>query len=148
MVQAVGSWRQSAAAALADTGAAPVSAYSLPIGLEAGLRALARQTPPRLVNNDQWRAAVRDALRLASEGWATIALTMGWTEHDVFGIGPVDDWEFSGLAVWLRGRSIVLLDGQCAVCADGNGRAVFNRGGIGHGIHPKVAPVMMWEFGR
>jgi len=58
-----------------------------------------------------WREIVADARRLVAEGWITTALALGWTAHDLFGV--LDDRE--GLAVWLRGRAIILIDGDGAV---------------------------------
>ena len=68
----------------------------------------------------------------------------------MFGIGPRDDWDFQGLAVWLEGRRIVMLDSQRVIVAGkpGDYRSSFERGGPRHGTQPTITPVMLWEFGR
>lgn len=146
MVQPMGNWRQSAAAALADTAPTYIrtSAYGLPTAIEAGLRALAKQKPPRLASHDEWHATVADAIRLASEGWATTALSMGWTEHDVFGIGPHGSNEWLSLAVWIAGRSIVAMDDHRALTVDD----VYYLERWGRPNTTFVDPVMLWEIGR
>lgn len=150
----MGSWRDVAAAvAQRREQPAPLppvaETFDLPDPLAASLRALEYMPAPRKIEQaDSWRLIVRDALGIARGGWAANAMALGWSAGDLFGIGPRDDWEYSGLAVWLCGRSIVLLDQQRAIVADGDRRAAFTRGGLGHGTHPTVAPVMLWEFGR
>lgn len=142
------SWRELAAQALSDAPeqSAPADPVSGVIG--AGLRRLRDQRPPRVIDRSAWSEVVSDALRLEREGWASTALALGWAGHDLFGIGPRDAWEFSGLAVWLRGRPILMLDEHRAIVADGDRRAAFERGGMGRGKAPAVTPVYLWEFGR
>ncbi|WP_288338494.1 hypothetical protein [uncultured Sphingomonas sp.] len=150
----MGSWRDVAAAVVQRREQPAVmppvaDTFGLPEHLAASLRTLEYMPAPRRGDlADRWRGIVRDALGLARGGWAANAMALNWSAGDLFGIGPRDDWEFSGLAVWLRGRSIVLLDQQRAIVADGDQRAAFTRGGMGHGKHPTVTPVMLWEFGR
>lgn len=150
----MGSWRDVAAAVAQrreqHAVTPPVAeTFGLPDHLAASLRALEYMpAPSKIEQADSWRGIVRDALGITRGGWAANAMALGWSAGDLFGIGPRNDWEFSGLAVWLRGRSIVLLDQQRAIVADGDQRAAFTRGGMGHGTHPTVTPVMLWEFGR
>lgn len=67
---------------------------------------------PNVAGTDSaWREIVADARRLVAEGWLNTALALGWTAHDLFGV--LDDRE--GLAVWLRGRAIILIDEDGAV---------------------------------
>lgn len=143
----MGNWRQSAAAALAD--AEPTytrtSTYGLSAAVEAGLRALVKQKPPRLTNHDEWHATVADAIRLCSEGWAATALSMGWTEHDVFGIGPHGSNEWLSLAVWIAGRSIIAMDDYRAFTTDDD---VYYLERWGRPNTTFVNPVMLWELGR
>ncbi len=148
----MGNWRDVAAAA-ANRRMEPAQSRplrDLPSGVVTGLRLLEQSSaPPKLERPASWRPVVADALRLANEGWAARALALGWSAHDLFGIGPVDDWEFSGLAVWLGGRTIVTLDSACAVAEGGQGfGSIFIRGGMGHGTHPTITPVLLWEFAR
>lgn len=148
----MGNWRDVAAAA-ASRRIEPAQVrltHDLPADLVAGLRLLEQlPTPPKLEQQASWRPVVADALRLANEGWAERAMALGWSACDLFGIGPADDWEFSGLAVWLAGRAMVTLDGATAVADGGNGLgSIFIRGGMGHGTHPAITPVLLWEFAR
>ena len=150
----MGSWRDVAAAAVQRQqqpapSPPPAERFGLPESLAASVQALEYMPAPRkLQNPEHWRAIVRDALMIAREGWAAKAMALGWAAGDLFGIGPRDDWDFAGLAVWLRGRAIVLLDQDRAIAGVGNQRSAFIRGGMGHGTHPTVTPVMLWEFGR
>lgn len=150
----MGSWRDVAAAVVQRREQPAVlppvaETFGLPNHLAASLRVLEYMPAPRKIEQaDSWRGIVRDALGIARGGWAANAIALGWSPGDLFGIGQRDDWEYSGLAVWLRGRSIVLLDQQRAIVADSDHRAAFIRGGMGHGTHPTVTPVMLWEFGR
>lgn len=149
----MGNWREVAAAVAQRQqpvpSAPPVERFGLPDSLAASLRALEYMPAPRkLENSEHWRAIVRDALVIAREGWAAKAIALGWSAGDLFGIGPRGDWDFAGLAVWLRGRTLVMLDRDRAIVAVGERHAAFTRGGMGHGTHPTVTPVMLWEFGR
>lgn len=146
------SWRDVAAKVLDQPPAppaAPVGRYGLDPELCDHLARLPGMPPPRKVEKAaNWAAVVGDALRLAREGWASKALALGWSVHDLFGVGPRDSWEFEGLAVWLAGREVVLLDEQRAIAGAGRDRSIFVRSGMGHGTHPVVAPVLLWDFGR
>jgi len=148
----MGSWRDLAAAvAQRQEPARPVGddCLGLPDVLAASIRRLETMPPPRgLVDDANWQDVVADAMTIARDGWAAKALALGWQTADLFGIGPRDDWEFAGLAVWLRGRSIVLLNEQRAIVADGDQHSAFERGSMGRGTRPTVTPVMLWEFGR
>ncbi|WP_305171856.1 hypothetical protein [Sphingomonas aurea] len=126
-----------------------VEAFGLPAHLSADLRRLERLPAPRAIQRvENWREVVADAMRLARGGWAASALALGWTAADLFGVGSRDSWDCEGLAVWLRGRSLLLIDEHRAVAEGGAGREAFVRGGMGHGTHPTVTPIMLWEFGR
>lgn len=138
-------WREMAAAVLEQPAAPPPAAdsFGLDAGLAADLRRLDTMPPPRVVGRGAWRPIVDDAMRIARDGWAASALALGWSEADLFGIGPQDDLEFAGLAVWLHGRTIVVVDEARAIVADGDRRAAYNRRkAIG------CDPVMLWQFGR
>lgn len=139
------SWREMAAAVLEQPAPSPLrsESYGLSDGLASDLRRLNAATPPRVVGRGAWRPIVDDALRIARDGWAASALALGWSEADLFGIGPYDDLEFAGLAVWLRGRTIVVVDEARAIVADGDRRAAYNRRKV-----IGCVPVMLWQFGR
>jgi hypothetical protein len=143
------SWREMAARVMAESVPAPEHLDS-PDNAEmaAGLVQLEARRLPRGCNEDEWGRIVMDAKRLAKEGWAERALALGWSMTDLFGIGPNDDWEFSGLAVWLQGRALVLLDADSAISKDGTARFCFKRGGLGNGKQPSVDPVLLWHFRR
>ncbi len=147
----VNSWHELAAervgAPAADREPAPY--HGLTGDLATNLRALDRMPAPRDVDRQAWARVVGDALRLAREGWAGSAITLGWSEIDLFGIGPDDDWQFSGLAVWLNARPIAVLDRRVAIVTEGPVRSCFNRGGWGHGFDKGLPdPVPLWRFGR
>jgi hypothetical protein len=156
---AVADWREAAAKALAaqaggsDGGSlvptTPIALYGLESDLYRDISRLGSlPLPNRLQNADNWREVVKDAQRLAREGWASSALALGWTVADLYGIGAQDSWDFEGLAVWLAGRPVVMLDERVCVAGEGASRGVFVRGGPQHGTQPTVVPVMLWEFGR
>jgi hypothetical protein len=117
----------------------PVEQVSaLPPSITMGLHRLVGPVP-RLVRDDTvWREIVADARRLAADGWAASALALGWSALDLFGHSDRRD----GLAVWLRGRTLVLLDELTAVVIDGSGRAQFtrDRGGM-------PGARLLWELG-
>ncbi len=144
------SWRDLAAQALPDnTGdlqAAPPSPRQS--DLANSLTQLKACRVPRGCSDRKWRRIVADAEALVVEGWAEQALALGWSMLDLFGIGPRDEWEFSGLAVWLRSRRVILLSRDCAVTRAGDTRHCFNRNGLGHGQQPDVSPVLLWHFRR
>lgn len=142
-----------AAAVLEQPPAPPVTfdTFGLDAGLAASLRRLEHLPPPRkLEDASGWPGVVADALALARDGWAAKALALGWNAGDLFGVGPRDDWDFQGLAVWLDGRQILMLDEKHAIVAGNPAdyRSAFIRGGMRHGTHPTITPVMLWEFGR
>jgi hypothetical protein len=133
-----------AAAVLEQPTAAPPEpdTFGLDAGLAADLRRLDAMPVPRVVGRGAWRPIVDDALRIAGDGWAASALALGWSEADLFGIGPRDDLEFAGLAVWLRGRTILVVDETRAIVADGDRRAAYNRRNL-----RELRSVMLWQLG-
>jgi hypothetical protein len=140
------SWREMAAAALAEPVPPPV-AYTgaIPSALAAGLRSLAARTPPRRADPAEWRCVVQDAQRLALDGWVATALALGWSEADLFGIGKNGSDEWLSLAVWLAGRTVVLMDDHRAFTADD---AVYYLERWERPNTAFAAPVMLWEVGR
>jgi hypothetical protein len=96
--------------------------------------------PRRLINPQNWAGVVADAETLVVEGWAGQALRLGWHPLELFGVS--DDYD--GLAIWLNGHKIVVLDDRGAIAHDlsGNSRFWFHR------RQPDPAAVMLWDWAR
>lgn len=111
----------------------------LPPTVVLGLHRLATSPPPhRVADPTLWRKIVDDALRLKNEGWATVALALGWSPLDLWGHSLDRD----GLAVWLHGRPIVLIDDRHAIAIDGpERRAQFTRDRAG-----MTGARLLWEI--
>lgn len=154
----MGSWRDVAASVRAGAVAIPRNVSATEVGLiSAGvpqdiaqhLAWLERSPPPpNLKTRDQWAPTVADAIDLGRRGFVRQALDLGWSATDLFGIGPRDDDEFSGLAVWLAGRRLIILEAERAVARGSGSYSTFVRGGWGHGYWSDVEPVLLWQFGR
>lgn len=82
---------------------------------------------PRLKDRTRWRPVVADADRLVTEGWAAQAFALGWHPLELFGWGLTGEDRYDGLAVWLAGRRIIVLDDSSVVVRDGDWRRIFNR---------------------
>ncbi|RYF21056.1 MAG: hypothetical protein EOO77_06795 [Oxalobacteraceae bacterium] len=89
-------------------------------------------------------------MTIARDRLAAKAMVLGWTAGELVGISLRDDWDLQGLAVWLDGRRVVMLDDKPAIMAapSGGRRSSFDRGGMRHGTHPAIEPVMLWDLGR
>lgn len=110
---------------------------AVPASVVMGLRRLAGPAPRTVRDEGAWGEVVADARRLADEGWAASALALGWSPLDLWGYSPDRD----GLAVWLRGRGLVLLDAATAVVVNGTGRAQFTRDRAG-----MPGATLLWEL--
>lgn len=95
----------------------------LPSEIIVGLNRLRGLHLPHITRPKVWPEIVADAQRLASEGWANSALGLGWSPLELWGWSP----EREGLAVWLAGRPLVLVDDRMAIVRVGMVRSVFNR---------------------
>jgi hypothetical protein len=118
---------------------------SLPADLVAGLAHLREMRPPRIKSPDVWPTVVADAVRLAAEGWAAQALALGWKDKELFGTSgvPGGDSTQEGLAVWLAGRRVLLLDAlSCIVDVGAGTRAVFYGGSV------RPGGVFIWDLGK
>ena len=115
-----------------------------PAEIARGLAALRTLAAPLGVDCNGWRQVVADAGRLIAEGWAEDALALGWTALDLFGCEPLgsDDDYRNGLAVWLIGRPLVLLDADSAIARVDARRFVFSR------KRDRSGCVLLWELGR
>ena len=98
--------------------------------------------PPRDANlPTAWPLILSDAFRLIDGGWAAQALALGWTTHDLFSAARGSDYG-NGLAIWLQGRSLALIDVSGAMVKTGNGYAYVHRR---HHVQDRV---LLWEIGR
>jgi hypothetical protein len=117
----------------------PIVPGVLPPSISAGLEQLRTQPAPRLSLPQVWPQIVDDAHRLASEGWAEKALSLGWSALHLWGA----HLETPGLAVWLCGRRIALLgDSSCTVISSPERRSIFNL------RPPAEGTCFLWEYGR
>lgn len=67
-----------------------------------------------------WPQIAADALTVWTR-WAGQASALGWSAHDLFGR--------RGLAVWMKGRRLVLIDAKTAIVTQGSRSSVFYRRG-------------------
>ncbi len=128
----------------APNGTNGTNGTALPADIRRGLVKLGSAPAPRLRCPEVWPGVVADALRLANEGWAERALALGWSAFDLFGaVAEIDgDPNGDGLAVWLAGRKLLMLDELCAVSCDANGSRYY--------FHRPRAPgaVLLWALGH
>jgi hypothetical protein len=118
---------------------------SLPADIVAGLARLRGMRPPRIKSPDVWSTVVADAARLAAEGWAAQALALGWKDKELFGTCGTSGGNSTqeGLAVWLAGRRVLLLDAlSCIVDVGAGTRAVF----YGRSVRP--GGIFIWDLGK
>lgn len=134
-------WRSLAATILAEE-QPPERGAALPPAIVAGLESMRGLPPPRLSNQSTWHEVRRDAEWLAASGWAGKALALGWDPLAVFGCGQQGSRQYEGLAVWLAGRRLVLLDEHSAIAVEGRARSVF------HVPRTPARAVFLWAFGR
>lgn len=122
----------------------PFVPHSLPVALGQNLDVLAGMGAPRLAHPERWPGIVADALRLVREGWATQALCLGWEPLEIWGCCPLVDGDpaADGLAVWLEGRRVLLLDDKTCIVASGSSdRSIFTRGCA-------EGAVLLWDLGK
>jgi hypothetical protein len=121
----------------------PIVPASLAPALASGLQKLKGMAAPRMEAPEVWPVIVGDALRLASDGWASHALALGWEPLHLWGVSPATGGiaDLEGLAVWLDSRRILLLDAASCVVENGPGsRSIFNR-------RSREGAVLLWELG-
>lgn len=101
-----------------------------------------------------WLQVMTDAQQLIDRGIAGQALALGWDGYDLFGIGGGDgEWavlsvsrnEWLSLAVWVAGRTIVMLDDQRAFTMDGQ---IYHRERFGRPSTVFQQPIYLWEWGK
>jgi hypothetical protein len=117
----------------------------LPGELVTGLLKLQSMPVPRITLPPVWPEIVADARRLGTEGRAVQALALGWKPLELFGCSakPGGDAGQEGLAMWLAGRRVLLLDALSCIADDGaGGRSIF----YGRSVRP--GGVFLWKLGR
>lgn len=117
----------------------------LPQPLRVGLDRLGSMAAPAMSRPEIWPEIVRDAQRLATEGWAGRALDLGWHPLDLWGVSPVTGGiaDLEGLAVWLSARRVLLLDDRSCIAESRPGsHAIFNRRRSMDGA------VFLWDLGK
>lgn len=116
----------------------------LPADMRAGLLRLVNAPAPRLGHPELWPGVVADAVRLASEGWATQALSLGWSALDLFGAvtNPAGDPHCDGLAVKLDGRRVLAICATFATVAHADGGRSYLYRGDTEGAR------LLWALGR
>ena len=116
----------------------------LPALVRDGLELLVQAAAPPVRSPELWPRAVADALRLASEGWASTALSLGWSPLDLFGaVTDVrGDPDADGLAVKLSGRKVLAICASFATVADANGGRTYLYRGNTEGAR------LLWALGR
>ena len=93
-------------------------------------------SPAGLFDQENWATIIHDAERLVMDNWAAQAVGLGWEPIELFGFGH----RFDGLASWLEGRKLILLDNARALAIGRGGeRAVYKR------TDPAGA-VMLWNW--
>lgn len=116
--------------------------------IETGLIELRRRQPPKLTMPTQWWGTAVDAVLLHTGGWTEKALRLGWSVADLYGIGPKDDQQFAGLAAWLDGREVVMIDEHGASAAlMSRGSAIEQPLRYRRRDPHNCGPVMIWDFG-
>ena len=99
---------------------------------------------PRITKPAAWPEIVADAVRIADEGWAGQAISLGWEPMHLFGVEPSSDpdtWDYS-LAVTLAGRDIRVVDAERFYLRQDDVRSFFDR-------RPRPAlSKFLWELGQ
>jgi hypothetical protein len=142
MGEPVANWREVADKVMAEEGVAVPSPSHIPDVLRSGIQSMQRASK-RVRDQVAWRQVAGDARLLLDQGWVARALSLGWHATDLFGVSPDGGGDFEGLAVWLRGDRIVLMDERTAISARGETRRVFNRR-----LPTPGATIFIWDLGR
>lgn len=117
---------------------------ALPGTIAAGIASLDEGRCPTEANASEWAAVVRDAKRIAEDGWAHQALGLGWSPLDLFGAvtDPAGDPEADGLAVRLAGRKVLAICASFATVENGPNARAFIYRGTNEGAR------LLWALGR
>jgi len=114
---------------------------ALPVEIVVGLDRLRAEPQPRLSSPSAWAGVVTDAHMIASEGWAAVAVSLGWSPLNLFGSSPEigGNADLDGLAVWLSGRKIVAIDERVVVADAAGARALY------YG-RPMKGAALLWDL--
>ena len=119
-------------------------ARGLPRHAVVGLADLhGRSAPAGLIHPERWPTIVADAERLAAGRWAVTAICLGWTLRDLFGCAPpgIREPDMDGLAAWLDGRRLIVMDEARAVASHPA------TGAVSHFRRPdQPGATLLWEF--
>jgi len=108
---------------------AGIAEHAFPQFVLDGLVRLRMMEPPRITKPEVWPRIVASALQIATDGWASQALALGWDGRSLWGVEPSadpDPRDYS-LAVLLAGRSIRAVDEHRFYMRDGDVRSFFER---------------------
>ena len=121
-----------------------VAMRALPTDLVRGIARLHRQPAPRVTKPDVWPVIVGDALYLATTGWASDALALGWHPLELFGCATAveGDDDRLGLAGRLDGRDVVDISQEAALLRVASAPAILRRNSSFEGT------TYLWEYGR
>ena len=100
---------------------------SLPADLQCGLDKLRTMPAPRIQRPEIWDEIVRDALRIATEGWASQAIALGWDPLLLWGVEASNEPDDFSLAVELAGREIQAVDEHRFYLRKGDVRSFFGK---------------------
>lgn len=120
------------------------SETGLPQVVTDGIVKLRSGWQPRKVNIAEWRAVVGDVDRMVAGGWAENALALGWSPHDLFGIGAGGSDQWLSLSTWLCGKTVTMMDDHRAFTDEG---PVYYLERWGRPNTVFVEPIFLWEYG-
>lgn len=100
---------------------------SLPAELRLGLKRLRLMATPRIVMPQAWPRVVASGLLIATEGWASQAMSLGWDAYALWGVDPSADPKDFSLAIELASRSIRAVDEDRFYLREGDVRSFFAR---------------------
>jgi hypothetical protein len=93
---------------------------------------------PDYIDPNRWQQCLIDAQQFLAE-WGEKAATLGWTEHDLFGLAPIPDkpkpsferlsrYDLTGLIWLLDGRRVIAMtDSSAAIETARGGTLTYRR---------------------
>jgi hypothetical protein len=117
---------------------------SLPADIVQGLGRLLTMPAPRRFEQVRWSKAVKHAIRFAAD-WAAVALRLGWTVEELFGLHPVaPDARYDA-----RGLAFAQTDDRCIVAITESTAVIRTSGGANLTFYRRQYPVeatLAWEL--